>query len=236
MNSVDFLEFKTLLKNLQVVDLIIIQDEERESILNNLYSCYNVKKMILPVSIKKVNSLSYKKKLKSSIILGQIGSLGNNKLTKQIVEKIKKQYCILLLGNISNDIKNEVAKNDNVKIFDLQNTYRNMRNIISEINIGIVAYKYKGVNNFFLKKASGQLIEFLHIGIPVIIINNRNIGEFVESEKCGVFINEVNNIENAISKINNNYEVFSKNAIKTFDNYYNLLNYQNRIIETINNL
>ena len=80
-----------------------------------------------------------------------------------------------------------------------------MREIISRADIGIIACKQKDLNHYFFSRASGQLVEFSRLGIPVVVLDMEELGEFVDRNKCGLSISNVSQLDCAIQQIVQDY-------------------------------
>ncbi|MFA6922752.1 MAG: hypothetical protein WC223_00725 [Bacteroidales bacterium] len=222
-------------KNIQNFDLIIIQDHARAAVLDSVLNTHNIKKFYFPVSLNTDNTsinIAFDKSKRDffeTINLLQIGFISNERFSDDILDeylKAKDNINLTFLGRISDELS-EMIEKASKKVFyhEVQSSFIEMRKIISNSDIGIIGNRPKTLNNHFYSKSCGQMVEYLRCGIPVIIVGNEELGEFVENENCGVFIQNINELTNAINKIKQKYPSFSKKSHDTFSKFFNLSNH-----------
>ncbi|MDD5570109.1 MAG: hypothetical protein PHD97_03030 [Bacteroidales bacterium] len=218
--------------NIQNFDLIIIQDQARAAVLDSVLNTHNIKKFYLPVSVKTDNNspgiaaVKSKREVFETINLLQIGFICEERFSDNILNeylKTKTKINLSFLGHISDKLKDMTEKADKkVSLYEIQSSYTEMRKIISNSDIGIIGIRTKTLNNHFYSKSCGQMVEYLRFGIPIVIIGNEELGEFVENEKCGVSIDDCNELNKSFEKIISNYADYSTNSIKTFNKYFDI--------------
>lgn len=69
--------------------------------------------------------------------------------------------------------------------------------------------------------SSGKLAHYLRAGLPVIVNEIKPIGALVRDENCGICVAESDEIGNAIALISSNYDEYSRNAIRVFEERLN---------------
>lgn len=120
--------------------------------------------------------------------------------------------------------------------------YLNQKDLIrflSQCRIGFCIYnkKYEKINTFNYETApSGKLYAYLLSGTPIICSNQKGLN-FIEENRCGICINNLDkeSILNAVTKIESNYEEYSKNCLAlakslSFDNFTeNITEYIKRV-------
>jgi glycosyltransferase involved in cell wall biosynthesis len=106
--------------------------------------------------------------------------------------------------------------------------------MVISADIGVALYHNIDLNIYNM--ASGKLFQYLKFCLPVIAIDFPNLIELVEDNRCGICINDKNEIGDAISKILSDYEMFSSNALKCFEEKYEFSRYYQNVIEKIRNL
>ena len=106
--------------------------------------------------------------------------------------------------------------------------------MVSSADIGIALYH--NVNLNFYNMASGKLFQYLKCSLPVITIDFPSLKKVVEDNCCGICINDKNEIAEAIRKILSNYETFSSNARKCFEEKYEFSRFYQNVIEKVSNL
>jgi hypothetical protein len=90
--------------------------------------------------------------------------------------------------------------------------------LVSSARIGVAWYSrrilgYRATN---MGLAAGKIGNYLKCGIPVIVPNFRSL-EYISEYLCGVQIENLSDISRAVAEIENNYELFSANAIKCYN-------------------
>ncbi|MBN3894911.1 MAG: hypothetical protein HWQ41_06485 [Nostoc sp. NOS(2021)] len=91
--------------------------------------------------------------------------------------------------------------------------------VFSSITIGLAFYKDIDANNSEIAKASGKLSGYLEYGKPVLMNDLQSLAELNNKYQFGIVIRDPSNsleIEQALEKILNNYEFYSKNALDCF--------------------
>jgi len=106
--------------------------------------------------------------------------------------------------------------------------------MVSSADIGVALYHNIDLNVYNM--ASGKLFQYLKYGLPVIAIDFPNLKEVVEGNRCGICINDKNAIVDAIRKILSDYDVFSSNALKCFEEKYEFSRFYQDVIEKIRDL
>ena len=106
--------------------------------------------------------------------------------------------------------------------------------MVSSADIGVAFYH--NINLNFYNMASGKLFQYLKCSLPVITIDFPSLKKVVEDNCCGICINDKNEIAEAIRKILSNYETFSSNARKCFEEKYEFSRFYQNVIEKVSNL
>ena len=98
--------------------------------------------------------------------------------------------------------------------------------IFTSAQIGIIAYdKRYGAGRENAHKASGKLGHFLKCGIPVVALNLPGYAEMFDQYKCGIVFDDFNEIEHCIDSILDNYDSFSQEAIRCFNEEFEFKKY-----------
>ena len=230
-------------KDIKDCELIIVQDGNRAAMLDSILNSHDIPKFYLPVSLRAdVFSESEAKRRQSrvfdeNITLMQLGTIHPQRSSDVILEAYQKmQDSILLIfkGIISGDIETLIQKAVKKPIvYPKSTTFKEMRETISQADIGIIACGLKNLNNYFFSRASGQLVEYLRLGIPVIVLDMEELGELVETNRCGLSIPNVNQLDWAIRKIVGDYSNYSKYSYGTFRKYFDIDSYRERLINEV---
>ncbi|MDA9962494.1 hypothetical protein N9D63_06375 [Opitutales bacterium] len=108
--------------------------------------------------------------------------------------------------------------------------------IFSSAQIGIIAYdKRYGPGRENAHKASGKLGHFLKCGVPVVALNLPGYAEMFDQYKCGMVFEDFNEIEHCIDSILANYDSFSQEAIRCFNEEFEFKKYFSPLLILIRN-
>ena len=121
----------------------------------------------------------------------------------------------------SDEIKEIIEENGNKNLYLSQKVYdfNDIGYVYDGIDIGIAAYMPAGDGFDFIGHASGKLTFYLKYKKPVIVNKLDGYSDIVEKYDCGVIVEDVNSVsqwQNAVNKINANYEYYSENAHKCY--------------------
>lgn len=145
----------------------------------------------------------------------------DNKYLEQLRNKIENDDITNVI--ISNEIFNDLEKVDN---------------ILSSVHLGIAWYNDISVGFRTVGYSSGKISAYLKFGLPIITNRYPSTLEVVEKFNCGVCIESISEIPNAIKDIQNNYSQISINAMNKYEStfcfdkykdelYKFLINYEN---------
>jgi hypothetical protein len=219
---------------------IIIQDPKR---LKALLESLQIPEFIpdvyyMPVFLENL-SLIFKAKLSSLTrprIL-QCGGIGKYRSSDKLLSHYQthsNNYRLLFHGFIFEEIITEAERSPkkpmiSSKIIDSKHLYQ----IIDFCDIGFVSYEVDDINHRYLSRASGQMVEFLRMGKPVIVMSKSDLNEFVETSGIGVGINDINELDHAIAVIKADYDTYSSNCIQCFNKFFNVNLYIPKILDWI---
>lgn len=106
--------------------------------------------------------------------------------------------------------------------------------LVRSVHIGIALYDIKENKNlYYMGFSSGKIAQYLKCGKPVIINDLPLIGKIVKDFKCGVLVNKIQEVKDAIKEIEDNYESFSKNAFYMYEHFLNPESYVEGIIKKL---
>ncbi len=232
--------YSNSVRNLIKNNKIIIQDPNR---LKALLECLKIPDFApdvyyMPVFLESL-SLMFKSEL-SSISrprILQCGGIGKYRSSDKLLHHYQihaDNYRLLFHGFIFKDLMEEVEKSlikpiISSKIIDSKSLYQ----IIDFCDIGFVSYETNDVNHRYLSKASGQMVEFLRMGKPVIVMGKSDLNEFVEAAGIGVGINSINELNHAIEIVKTDYNKYSNNCIQCFNDYFNVNLYIPKFLDWI---
>jgi glycosyltransferase involved in cell wall biosynthesis len=110
---------------------------------------------------------------------------------------------------------------------DAESVYK----IVEKCDIGFIAYNANDHNFYYIAKASGQLVEYLRCGKPVIVMGDTDLRRLVGKENIGVAIDGIEGLSDAVKKVVSNYSVYSSNCTRLYNEEYNLDSYLNDLTE-----
>jgi hypothetical protein len=97
--------------------------------------------------------------------------------------------------------------------------------VVAQCDIGFVGYRPTNQNFFAIKNASGQLVEFMRCGKPVLSMGTNDLGKRLEDEGAGRAVSNATEFFEAINSIQSDYSRFSANAKRLFEKRYNFEHY-----------
>jgi len=115
--------------------------------------------------------------------------------------------------------------------------YDELDNVVCSAHIGVVFYqKALGPNFALMAGASGKLGHYLRCGLPVICLNLPGFGEMIHKYQCGVCVNSIEQVTEAIHTICQNYDCFRSNAIRCYEEVYEFSNHFQQVLCKIQSL
>ena len=223
---------------------LIIQDGERlRTLLRSLEFNDNEmrgKTFFLPVSLNPAKTSRKNHKLLSRIdsnvpTLMQIGGINSIRSGSDELIKFYQQnfddFELMFHGFVSTEIQKLLRE---VEILPFVSSVMVPADQISQLvdrcDIGFINYVTDDLNFYYMANASGQLVEFIRCGKPVIVKGNNDLRRCVEEKQIGVGISTVDELVPAIHRIQVNYSDYSSNCRKTFDELYNLKSYMKKLL------
>lgn len=221
--SYKFIRFMLYLnaKFLSANPKLIIQTPERLGLLERTLKiklnednvCY------LPVFIERLNHTPNFRLSGDMPKLLQCSGFDGQRYTEELIDQYQKDsnYSLYLHGihissieeYINGCAKKPIVLSEHVlpnKVFEIVENY----------DIGFLGMKLEEDNCKYLYGASGQLLEFLRCGKPVISFGNNNVGKVLEENSAGIEIKKIEDLDQAVLQIKNDYESYSKNAYSLF--------------------
>jgi len=97
--------------------------------------------------------------------------------------------------------------------------FSELDDLIRSADIGIAIYNIDllGFRGDLVGLASGKVSRYLKNGLPIIVQCLSSFVPFVEQYECGVCVNDLSEINGAISRIMSNYQFYSENALRCYD-------------------
>lgn len=219
---------------------VIIQDEERLNLLKESLHMddYELDVFYMPVCLERTSVT--KRELSSTVRprLMQSGGIGAYRSSDKLLSHYQKNfdsYRLYFHGIIFGEIKDQLARCDAQPMVSSRTVNPKLIYQLSDYcDIGFVCYEDEDDLNFSLiARASGQLVEFLRVGMPVIVMGKNNLPQFVEEQGIGVSIKDMSEMNPAIKTIVQNFEHYSHNCFRSFDLFFDCEIYIPRILNWI---
>ncbi|MFN3531096.1 MAG: methyltransferase domain-containing protein [Candidatus Brocadia sp.] len=227
---------------------LIIQSKEKERLFRNDYNLSeDIPSFILPITYRGVST-----KEKSSEIREKYNIAAHTKIALHLGGIARWFSCIELAMTFSK-IKNWVllfhGYHDKIYVEELKHilTNHNIKNVIiseeayDDINninpiimscdLGIAWYNDISMGFRTAGKSSGKIPAYLKFGLPVIAKKYPSTIEAIEDTHCGICVDTFEEIADAITKIENNYDAYSRNACDEYDKTYRFENYKENLLD-----
>lgn len=216
---------------------VIIQDEDRLNLLKeSLHINDNELDVVyMPVCLERTGMVKRELSSNDRPRLMQSGGIGAYRCSDKLLSHYQNNfdsYRLYFHGFIFEEIKNQLVKCDVQPMVSSRTVSPKLIYQLSDYcDIGFVCYEDEENMNFFLiARASGQLVEFLRVGMPVIVMGKNNLHQFVEEQGIGIGIKDISEMNHAIKTIVENYQLYSQNCFRCFNLYFDIEKFVLRII------
>ena len=106
--------------------------------------------------------------------------------------------------------------------------------MVQAADVGIALYDGNFSKNlYYLGYSSGKISDYLRMGKPVIVNDLPKLRELVQENQCGVVIRDVSEIGKALETIAADYERYSENALKTFEQFLDPERYMDDLLNSM---
>jgi glycosyltransferase involved in cell wall biosynthesis len=218
-------------------DMIIVQDIERAALLHEENTTDGVSTKFIPNSAMGPSNWKGAKFLHRLLdietekrILLHAGLIGKGMRSLELAESARtlaKNYILVLHERKKRYVHDpyleqiKSAAGNKVRLSLNPLPLEKVDRVFASAHIGVVLYSEQCGSNFSsVSFASGKLSYFLRNGVPVIVSNFPGFRSIIERYKCGVIIDELSEIANVIKIIDSDYEQYSQNAVKCFDEMF----------------
>lgn len=204
---------------------VIIQDSDRLNLLANILNLESVQlnPYFMPIFLSRVDTDS-NQNISIKPILLQCGGLSYERLSDKLLQHYQNNsahYTLFFHGFITKEIMSLI---NNSNLLPIISTIivpgDKLSQIINKCDIGFIGYSQNDLNFYYLSTASGQLVEFLRMGKPVIVMSKTNLNEFVELHNIGIGIEDLDQLNEALEIIKANYASYSHNCLDCFRKNY----------------
>ncbi len=204
---------------------VIIQDEDRLHLLKRSHFLgeQTLEVFFLPVSLPAMRYPLLERPPHQPPVVMQIGGVGEFRRTSELIRCYESQsrptFQLLLQGyHFSRVHEPEVAGYLRAPLVPPDEVWK----VVADCDIGFVGYKVIDENHYRLKNASGQLVEFLRLGKPVVVLGDCDLRELVQKEGVGRHLASIDELPGAVETIIRSYGVFSLRARQYFARRMNL--------------
>lgn len=153
---------------------------------------------------------------------------------------------IKLVFHVSHNIKNDeyyvnytkARSHDDCSIFSLEPVMLSgLDELVSSAYIGVAWYDLKvlGFKASMLGLAAGKIGNYLKCGIPVIVPNFESFS-YIAKNKCGILIEDLSQLSQAVNMIDADYDEFSRNARKCYEELWEPTKYLSHIKSQIESI
>ncbi len=214
---------------------IIIQDKSRFNIFCDSYNINSntLNVFYLPVSGHPIMNNNSTKVTKIPKLL-QIGGINQHRsYSYDLVTQYQnnsQNYELYLHGYFDEYVKQKIPYEKNMPFcstFELDGD--KVYKIVEKCDVGFIAYKSDNLNFYYISFASGQLVEFLKLGKPVIVFGNTDLVNLVAKYNIGIAIEKIADLDSAIEYITLHYMELTYNCKKLFNDKYNINNYLEKL-------
>jgi hypothetical protein len=218
---------------------VIIQDETREACLASILGTHGLPTMYLPVSLTDSEDarIFADKRAQAPpsetiklLLLTPAPNRGAGELVVA-VRQASENIRLSLNGDwFPDNIDRDPARFENLQRSPDVDGYRQT---ITRHDIGVLCYRPSNLNDVVISRSSGQLVDYLRLGIPVVAFLAPEIGRFVAEAEIGAVAHDATSLDLACRAIRANYGDMSRRARALFERHYDFRLYSDRLKEFV---
>ncbi|MBK8551391.1 MAG: hypothetical protein IPL53_10170 [Ignavibacteria bacterium] len=243
------------------VDLVVVQDKKRESLLKSVNNFGKKTKFLnIPVSPKSMEVIQNDYDIyedlnipREKIIVVYSGTLQNwcgiNEILSLFPDKWNSDFWFVIHSHYILEEENELKKRINELIKNKMNItfhnkpfyyYKEYARFLSKCDIGIAVYFpnkvdfFAGKNIIEIGLSSGKFSAYMMLGIPTITTSNSIYNELNAKYNYGCTINVAEDIPEALVKIKTNYDEKVKGCKEIFSQVLDPVSGIDNLIDNIN--
>lgn len=210
---------------------LIVQDEAREKLLLRSLSLSrgNIRVFHLPVTLPQLpaaDQVPHTISDTSRPKLLQSGGIGAYRVSDRLLAHYQAHsdsYLLQFHGFVFPELRAAIqSAHHKPQVSEEILTAEALPALFRQSDIGFVAYGETDANFFPMSMASGQMVEFLRVGLPVICFGKNDLGAFVEEHGCGCALINFGDLSAVIAKITADYEGYSRRSLATFNKFFRL--------------
>ncbi len=216
-------------KNLLAHKKIVIQSTSRAELFFNTHHLTpgDASVFYFPVSLFDLETTPQPTEPNAKPKLLQIGGINkwrsNSHMFLAHYQTHSADYELMFHGFFDSEMKQEIK---NATLCPLCNQTQlppdQVHHVIEKCDIGIISYNVQNLNFFYIAHASGQFVEFLRLGKPVIVLGENELGSFVSQHSLGVQIKSILRLSVAIETVMNNFTKYSYNCRLMFKEQFDI--------------
>jgi hypothetical protein len=110
-----------------------------------------------------------------------------------------------------------------------------VNSLVASGDIGIALYNVsiEQKNEYNMGLSSGKIAHFLQCGLPIVTSNLPTVKQYIDKYRCGICVDNVDQVGEAVKMILSNYNQYSKQALECFQKEFNLVPYLDRILKRL---
>jgi len=183
----------------------------------------------LPVSLRKIDPVRRQRPSGIPIVM-QIGGInsfrsGSDRILAHYQSNASR-YRLFFHGYVSAELALQIRSCEFIPFSSSCITPPgSLHQIVANCDIGFISYEGTDANFYHMAKSSGQLAEFLRMGKPVIATGRNDFSVYLEKERIGIYIKDMNQFNEAIAEIVAHYEDYSSRCSELFEKEFVLNGY-----------
>ena len=218
---------------------VIIQDEVRAACLASILETHGLATMFLPVSLADSESARTSAAMRAQtppsetmklMLLTPAPNRGTGELVGAVRRASEKVRLSLNGDWFPDNIERDPARFENLQRTPDADGYRR---VIARHDIGVLCYRPSNLNDVVISRSSGQLAEYLQLGIPVVAFLAPEMGRFVTEAGVGAAAHDASSLDLACRTIRANYADMSRKARALFERQYDFRLYADRLKEFV---
>ncbi len=203
---------------------LVIQDKVRLEILKK-HGISNSKYYFIPNSYMSENIECSKVKHKDKGDLLYCGGLEKWSISSMIDSLPRMESLRLTFSGWSRDnylsTVEQKLQSLGVKVYKQKLSLEDYKELIRNYDVGLVWYSDLSSDNVrYMGRSSGKYFMFLSQGKPVIVQNLPGLADDVKQYSLGVVLESLDQLNEAMKEIMENYADYQRNVIKTYKDVY----------------
>jgi hypothetical protein len=233
-------------KSIHEISGLIIQSEEKKGLFLEDYGLPgDLRTLILPVTYRGSSSRSKTRYLRErfgipegsriALHLGGVAEWFSCSAIASAFVGLRDWVLVFHGVPVPRDAKrlNRLIKERNIdNVFinnELFDDFEQMGEMVTSADIGIAWYNDISIGFRTAGFSSGKIPAYMQYGLPIIAKKYHSTMEAIEKTGVGICVDNIDEIPAALQMICNDYDRFSENAARTFDDTYNFSLYTDKI-------